>query len=118
MAGKQAAFLGLSQYFQSQVCSQKKQIGEQITRLNHCLEVLKQAQNRSGVPNFFADYINKANRLMTEAKKDNDFIYHERVPETSSLIPIDKVASARLAKPAPVSERLSTNFRDLYVLFH
>lgn len=113
VAGKQAAFTALSHYFQSQVCAQKKQVGEQIARLNHCLEVLKQAQQRSGVPNFFADYVNKANRLMQEAKKDNDFIYHERVPETSSLMPIDKVGSARLAKPTPVAERLSSNFKDL-----
>ncbi|ODN01568.1 Programmed cell death 6-interacting protein [Orchesella cincta] len=114
VAGKQAAFSALSQYFQSHVCGQKKQVGEQIARLNHCLEVLKQAQTRSGVPNFFADYINKANRMVAEAKKDNDFIYHERVPETSSLMPIDKVASARLAKPTPVPERLSNNFKDLF----
>ncbi len=95
------------------MCAQKKQVGEQIARLNYCLELLKQAQQRSGVPNYFDDYVKKTNRLLAEAKKDNDFIYHERVPESNTLMPIDKVASARLAKPTPVAERMSSNFKDL-----
>ena len=115
MAGKQAAYSALSQYFQAQVCGDKKQIGEQITRLTQCIDIFKQAQQRSGNPNFFVDYVNKATRILTQAKKDNDFIYHERVLEVSSLTPIDKVASARLAKQLPVSDRLSTHFKDLYV---
>lgn len=114
VAGKQAAFAALSQYFQSQVCAQKKQVGEQIARLNYCLELLKQSQQRAGNPTYFDDYVKKANRLLAEAKKDNDFIYHERVPESSVLQPIDKVASARLAKPLPIPERFSSNFKDLY----
>jgi len=88
-------------------------VGEQITRLNQSIDILKQAQTRAGNPNFFADYVNKATRLVAQAKKDNDFIYHERVPEPSALSPIDKVASARLAKQTPLPEKLSTHFRDL-----
>jgi programmed cell death 6-interacting protein len=103
----------LAQYFQGQVCGEKKLIGEQITRLTQTIEILKQAQQRSGNPTFFADYVNKATRTLQQAKKDNDFIYHERVPEVSSLSPIDKVASARLAKQLPVAERMSSHFKDL-----
>lgn len=114
MAGKQAAYSALAQYFQSQVCAEKKQVGEQITRLTQTLEILKQAQQRSGNSNFFVDYVNKANRLLTQAKKDNDFIYHERVIEASALTPIDKVASARIAKVLPLQEKMCENFsRDL-----
>jgi programmed cell death 6-interacting protein len=96
----------LTQYFQSQVCAEKKLVGEQITRLTLSLEILKQAQQRSGSPSFFADYVNKGTRLLQQAKKDNDFIYHERVPEASTLPPVDKVASARIAKVLPVPERM------------
>lgn len=92
MAAKQAAFSALAQFFQSQVCGEKKLMGEQITRLNQTIEILKTAQQRSGSPQFFADYVNKAQRLLAQAKKDNDFIYHERVPEASSLAPVEKVS--------------------------
>lgn len=33
VAGKQAAFIGLAQYFQSVVCKGNKEIGEEIARL-------------------------------------------------------------------------------------
>lgn len=78
-----------------------------------CLESLKQAQQRSGVPNFFSDYVNKATRQLNEAKKDNDFIYHERIPDAGSLAVVEKVQSARLAKSFPPTERLSSQFKDL-----
>jgi len=81
-------------------------VGEQIGRLNLCIDQLKQAQTRSGIQNLFADYSNKATRALTEAKKDNDFIYHERVPD--SMAPIEKVASARLAKPTVVPTKFHT----------
>ncbi|CAG7817435.1 unnamed protein product [Allacma fusca] len=114
VAGKQAAFLALGHFFQAQVNATNKKIGEQIARLSHSIETFKIAQQRSGNPNFFSDYANKASRLLAEAKKDNDFIYHERIPESGSLAAIEKVQSARLAKPLPVGERLSTNFKDLF----
>ncbi len=114
VAGKQAAYSALAQFFQSQVCGENKKVGEQITRLNQTIELLKQAQQRAGNPTFFSDYVNKANRLLTEAKKDNDFIYHERVLEASALTPIDKVASARIAKVLPVPEKMCESFsKDL-----
>jgi len=75
---------------------------------------LKQAQTRSGNPNLLGDYVNKANRLLAEAKKDNDFIYHERIPEGSSLMPVEKSMAARLAKTLPVPERFTPHFKDLY----
>lgn len=114
MAGKQAAYSALAQFFQSQVCGEKKQVGEQITRLTQTMEILKQAQQRSGNAAFFSDYVNKANRLLQQAKKDNDFIYHERVLEASALTPVEKVASARIAKVLPLPEKMCEHFtKDL-----
>lgn len=72
------------------------------------LEFLKTAQMRSGKPNLAADMIAKATRQIAEATKDNDFIYHERIPDTKSLTPIGR---AVLAKPLPLAPRLSSNFK-------
>jgi programmed cell death 6-interacting protein len=72
------------------------------------LELFKAAQQRSGKPSYFQDYANKAQRNLTEAKKDNDFIYHERIPDVKNL---PSVGKAMLAKTLPVPERLSQNFK-------
>lgn len=70
--------------------------------------MFKAAQQRSGKPSYFQDYANKAQRNLTEAKKDNDFIYHERIPDVKNL---PSVGKAMLAKTLPVPERLSQNFK-------
>ena len=36
------------------------------------------------------DWSKKCERALTDAKKDNDFIYHERVPDEKNLAPITK----------------------------
>ena len=72
------------------------------------MELFKGAQQRSGKPSYFQDYANKAQRNLNEAKKDNDFIYHEKIPDVKSL---PSVGKAMLAKSLPVPERLSQNFR-------
>lgn len=111
VAGKQAAYHGLAEYYQSLVCKADKNVGEEIARLEHALELFKAAQQRSGKPSYFQDYANKAQRNLTEAKKDNDFIYHERIPDVKNL---PSVGKAMLAKTLPVPERLSQNFKDLF----
>lgn len=55
--------------------------------------------------------MNQAQRYLTEAQKDNDFIYHERVPEVKSLSPIGRGA---LAKISAMPEHLSSGFKDLF----
>lgn len=59
----------------------------------------------------FVEYATKIQRNLTEAKKNNDFIYHERVPDVKSLPPLGK---AMLAKQLPLPERFSANFKDLF----
>ncbi|GLV31978.1 ALG-2 interacting protein X [Carabus blaptoides fortunei] len=111
IAGKQAGFHAIAEYYQSLVCKANKRVGEEITRLEHSLELFKAAQQRSGRPAMFQDLFNKASRNLTEAKKDNDFIYHERIPDIKSLDPIGK---AQLAKVIPLNQPMSQNFRDLF----
>lgn len=77
------------------------------------MELFKASQQRSGRPILFQDMLNKVTRNLTEAKKDNDFIYHERIPDIKSLEPVGKAA---LAKVTPLNQPMSQNFRGTFVL--
>lgn len=48
---------------------------------------------------------------MAEVKKDNDFIYHERIPDIKSVPAIGK---ANVAKLLSMSHPMSTGFKDLF----
>nr|CAD7395361.1 unnamed protein product [Timema poppensis] len=111
VAGKQAAYHGLAEYYGSLVAKDNKLIGEEIARLENAMRLFKEAQTRSGKPSYFQDHANKAQRALTEAKKDNDFIYHERIPDAKSLPSLGKAQPVKLL---PVPERLSQNFKDLF----
>ena len=69
--------------------------------------MFKAGQQKSG-KGMFQDQLTKAQRNLAEAKKDNDFIYHERIPDVKSLDPIGKAQPAKLL---PVTHPLSQNFK-------
>lgn len=69
------------QLFSIQVCNSQKAVGEEIARLRHAVELFKAAQTRSADSTFFEDNLGRAQRALDEAVKDNDFIYHERIPD-------------------------------------
>ncbi|XP_012231815.1 programmed cell death 6-interacting protein [Linepithema humile] len=112
IAGKQAGYRAMAEYYQSLVCKNNKSIGEEIARLEHAVELFKAAQQRSNKPSLFQDYSNKAQRNLTEVKKDNDFIYHERIPDMKNVAAIGK---ANVAKLLPLPETFSSDFKDLFV---
>lgn len=53
------------------------------------------------------DLSDKINRALTAAKKDNDFIYHDRVPEIKDL---EHIGKAALVKSATITPPLSQKF--------
>lgn len=63
------------------MCNSKKIVGEEIARLKHAMELFKTAQTRSADPSLFEDSAGRAQRAHDEAVKDNNFIYHEAVPD-------------------------------------
>lgn len=75
--------------------------------LQRAIELFKAAQSRSG-RTLFGDLATRAERNLVEAKKDNDFIYHERIPDVKSLEPIGK---AQPAKVLQVAHPMSQNFK-------
>lgn len=103
---KQAAFGAVAELHQALVCQAKKDVGEELARLGHAMELMKTAEARAGVAFSFRDDAKKIARIYEETKKDNDFIYHARVPEVKSLAPIGK---AVLAKPLPVPDKFSAS---------
>jgi programmed cell death 6-interacting protein len=82
-------------------------IGEEIARLEQAVALFQTAQQRSGKPSLFQELQHKAQRNLTEVKKDNDFIYHERIPDIKSVDPIGK---AQPAKVLPLPQHMSQNF--------
>eukprot|EP00106_Octopus_bimaculoides_P008985 XP_014776427.1 PREDICTED: programmed cell death 6-interacting protein-like [Octopus bimaculoides] len=108
---KQAAFHALAEYHQSIVAQKKKSYGEEIARLQHADELMKASQTRGSGTFCFRTEHNKVVRALELAVKDNDFIYHEKIPDSKSLTPIGK---APVAKPTPLPATMSSKFVDLF----
>lgn len=110
-AGKQAGFHALTMFYSSLVAKAKKAVGEEISQLQKAVELFKISQSRIGNAKFLDEYLSKANKNLSEAKKDNDFIYNETIPDINSLPAPGK---AQLAKNLPLSSVMSANFKDIF----
>lgn len=75
--------------------------------LQHAAELVAKVASHYDEYVSVKDLSEKINRALTSAKKDNDFIYHDRVPEVKDLEPIGKAA---LVKAAPITPPLSQKF--------
>lgn len=136
IAGKQAAFHAIAEYYQSLVSKANKAIGEELAWLQvsltfdldvvpmlmffkivfvmqHAMELFKASQQRSGRV-IYPEIQNKAQRNFAEAEKDNNFIYHDRIPDLSSLPAIGKAQPAKILQ---MSHPLSQNFKGT-ILFN
>ncbi|XP_046393969.1 programmed cell death 6-interacting protein [Ischnura elegans] len=108
---KQGLYQGIADYHKSLVCRDAKEVGEEIARLEVSLSAMKTAQQSTIRNPLLQDYVNKAKLNLAEAKKNNDFIYHDRIPDPKSLPPIGKFCPA---KATPLPDRFSTSFTDLF----
>ncbi|GIY93121.1 programmed cell death 6-interacting protein [Caerostris extrusa] len=111
VASKQAGFLALAEYYQSLVCKSKKEIGEEIARLQKAIEAMKTAESKGILTPDFKDYLPRITHNFDEVKKDNDFIYHARIPDAKSLPPLGKAA---LAKPIMPGDKMNPNSQDMF----
>lgn len=107
---KQQAMRGLVQAYQAAVAKAAGAVGEEIARLTIAGEALRGAAAKLGGAPRLQEQASRAARRLAAAIKDNDFIYHERVPEAAALEP---VARAPVAKPLPPPERFGSA-RDLF----
>ncbi|KAM5279744.1 programmed cell death 6-interacting protein isoform 1-T1 [Ctenodactylus gundi] len=111
LAAKHCIMQANAEYHQSILAKQQKKFGEEIARLQHAAELIKTVASRYDEYVNVKDFSDKINRALTAAKKDNDFIYHDRVPDLKDLDPIGK---AILVKSTPVNVPISQKFTDLF----
>jgi len=71
------------------------------------------AESHSGSSFLFTDIQKRLLRALQDAEKDNDFIYHAKIPEITSLSSISKAA---VAKSTPVTSPMSSQFKGFTLL--
>jgi len=111
LAGKQALFHALSEYHRGESDLADQKIGESLARFGKALDLIKTAEQRGGKELNLKTYASRIQAAYEKAKKDNEFVYHERVPEYKNLPVIE---GASLAKVTPVKYPMSEDFRDLF----
>uniref|UniRef100_A0A8C3AFB4 Programmed cell death 6-interacting protein n=1 Tax=Cyclopterus lumpus TaxID=8103 RepID=A0A8C3AFB4_CYCLU len=110
LAAKHTIMQANAELHQSVTSKQKKHFGEEIARL----QVHKLVKTvASGYDEYVSvkDLSEKINRALVAAKKDNDFIYHDRVPEVKDL---EHIGKAALVKATTITYPLSLKFADLF----
>ena len=79
-----------------------------LPMFQHAKSLMSAAENRGGSTFKFQDLQKKIYRGLEEAEKDNNFIYHAKVPELNNIATIGKAA---VAKSLPLSQPMSPNFK-------
>ncbi|XP_054620232.1 programmed cell death 6-interacting protein isoform X2 [Dunckerocampus dactyliophorus] len=111
LAAKHCIMQANAELHQSIIAKQKKRFGEEIARLEHAAELVKTVATRYDEYVSVKDLTDKINRALTAAKKDNDFIYHDRVPEVKDL---EHIGKAALVKATAITPPLSQKFADVF----
>ncbi|KAJ7419803.1 hypothetical protein BTVI_24050 [Pitangus sulphuratus] len=111
LAAKHCIMQANAEYHQSILAKQQKKFGEEIGRLQHAADLVKTVASRYDEYINVKDLVDKINRALAAAKKDNDFIYHDRVPDLKDL---ESIGKASLVKSTPVVVPLSQKFTDLF----
>ncbi|XP_028847882.1 programmed cell death 6-interacting protein isoform X2 [Denticeps clupeoides] len=111
LAAKHCMLQATAELHQGTVANQKKRFGEEIARLQHATELVKTVGSRYDEYVNVKDLSDRIGRALTAAKKDNDFIYHDRVPELKDL---EHIGKASLVKATPIQTPLSQKFTDLF----
>lgn len=111
LAGKQALFHALSEYHRGEHDASEHKVGEALARFTKALELIKTAESRAGKEFNLKVYVARIQNSYEKTKKDNEFVYHDRVPDFKTLPAIEP---ASLAKVTPIKYPISEDFRDLF----
>ncbi|XP_068603190.1 programmed cell death 6-interacting protein [Brachionichthys hirsutus] len=111
LAAKHCIMQANAELHQSVLAKQKKRFGEEIARLQHSAELVKKVASHYDEYVSVKDLNDKINRFLTAAKKDNDFIYHDRVPEIKDL---EHIGKAAVVKGTAITYPISQKFTDLF----
>lgn len=69
------------------------------------------AEQRGGKEFQVKQQLTTVQNAYEKAKKENDYVYHERIPDYKTLSPIERAA---IAKATPIKLPISEDFRDLF----
>lgn len=108
---KQLSLGAIADFHQAAVVGADKKFGEEIARLAKALDNFKQAETKTALSEFLRTYMKKAERRHETAVKENDFIYHARVPEYRVMDGIERFS---LVKPAAVPVKFQPDSSDLF----
>ncbi|XP_056273598.1 programmed cell death 6-interacting protein isoform X1 [Pseudoliparis swirei] len=111
LAAKHTIMQANAELHQSVTSKQKKRFGEEIARLQRSAELVKTVASSYDEYVSVKDLSETINRALVAAKKDNDFIYHDRVPEVKDL---EHIGKAVLVKATTITSPLSLKFTDLF----
>jgi programmed cell death 6-interacting protein len=71
-------------------------------------DLMNTAKSKAGQAFKFNNEDQAMNSALVAAEKDNNYIYHDKIPEFKSLTPVGK---AVIAKPLQLSTPMSSDFR-------
>lgn len=108
---KRLRYQALAQLYQSKVCKNNKQFGEEISRLQYAVKLFKDAQYQFNKSNILTEWFDKAQERLKEVQKDNHYIYNEVIPDIKNL---KKISQAQIAKLQFPSYPMSLNFDDIF----
>nr|CAH8847369.1 unnamed protein product [Trichobilharzia regenti] len=110
LAMKKGLYEALTQYYQSKACGENKQYGEQLARLSWACELIKSVSRSS----YFQrkNLVEQFKHEESVAIKDNDHIYHEKIPARTGL---SLVQGVEVIKKSPLTFPLSGSTRDYFV---
>jgi len=113
VSAKSFLYSGLAQLHLGLDCKEKKQIGEEISRLQIAQEKLNKSKAvaTAEIKAELLPVLETVENNLKEAKKDNDFIYFEKVPPAEELPPIE---GALVVKPTPFTEKFLIEETNLF----
>ena len=85
-----------------------------IYTLQKAKELMSSAETKGGPLFMYHTQYKLIHKALEDAVKDNDFIYHAKIPDVNTLPAIGK---ASVAKPLPLTDPMSKNFKGKSV-FH
>ncbi|UJR13652.1 hypothetical protein I4U23_000664 [Adineta vaga] len=111
---KYLLFQSKAEYHAGKQAQADRKYGTAVVRFDRAKELADQAVSKSTTAAFTPtlranqDEISKSS---VAAHKDNDFVYHERLPDSKTL---ETILAQPIAKPLPVTFPLTQDFRDLF----
>ncbi|XP_044012202.1 programmed cell death 6-interacting protein-like [Aphidius gifuensis] len=107
---KRLGYQALAQMYQSTVCKNNKQFGEEISRLQCAVKLFKDAQYQF-TSDILTSWSDKAQERLKEVQKDNHYIYNEIIPDIKNL---KRISQAKILKLQFPNCPMSLNFDDIF----